>query len=283
MTSPLAVALLQLNSAGAAPDANLHRGLDAIEIAAARGADLAVFPELWQVGYSLGPDREHAQRVVDRHAITLDDPYVGAFVDAARRLRIAVLVTFLERTATGCRNTALLVDRHGTMALHYSKVHLCEFSVEAALEPGDGFPVTTLDTAAGPVDVGVMICFDREFPEAARALSLGGAELILVPNACTMTVDRLGQLRARAFENMSAIALANYASPEHNGHSCLFDGMPFHPEGHARDQQVAMAGRGTDIVVAHLELEHLRRYRDREVWGSKHRRPHAYAALVAET
>ena len=82
------------------------------------------------------------------------------------------------------------------------------------MTPGDGFRVADLDTRAGTVRVGLMICYDREFPESARVLMLGGAELILTPNACGLDADRLGQFRARAYENMVGVAMANYATPD---------------------------------------------------------------------
>ena len=93
--------------------------------------------------------------------------------------------------------------------------------MERNLTPGDDFYVAELDTACGPVQVGGMICYDREFPESARILMLKGAELILVPNACPMEINRLSQLRARAYENMTAIATCNYPQtvPDCNGSS----------------------------------------------------------------
>ncbi len=89
--------------------------------------------------------------------------------------------------------------------------------------------MTELDTENGKVNIGAMICYDREFPESARILMLKGAEIILVPNACPMEINRLSQLRARAFENMVGIATANYAygQPDCNGHSSAFDGMAY--------------------------------------------------------
>lgn len=76
-----------------------------------------------------------------------------------------------------------------------------------------------------------MICFDREFPESGRILMLKGAELVLVPNACPMEINRLSELRGCAFENMFAIATANYPSTKFdcNGHSTLFDGVAYWP------------------------------------------------------
>lgn len=89
-----------------------------------------------------------------------------------------------------------------------------------------------LDMAKGKLKVGSMICYDREFPESARILMLKGAELVLVPNACPMEINRLSQLRGRAYENMLAIATCNYPAPhpDCNGHSTLFDGMVYLPE-----------------------------------------------------
>ena len=77
-----------------------------------------------------------------------------------------------------------------------------------------------------------MICFDREFPESARILMLQGAELILTPNACPMEINRLAQLRGRAYENMLAIATCNYPAgvPDCNGGSTVFDGVAYLPE-----------------------------------------------------
>ena len=77
-----------------------------------------------------------------------------------------------------------------------------------------------------------MICYDREFPESARVLMLRGAELILVPNACPMEINRLSQLRGRAYENMLAVATCNYPAgvPDCNGGSSAFDGVVYLPE-----------------------------------------------------
>ena len=112
-----------------------------------------------------------------------------------------------------------------------------------------------------------MICFDREFPEAARLLALGGAELILVPNACELEANRLGQVRARAFENMVAVAVANYAAPQENGHSTVVDPIAFDAEGRSRDTRVFEAGEAEDVCVVRLDLDALREWRRREVWG----------------
>ena len=145
------------------------------------------------------------------------------------------------------------------------------------------FYVTSLDTALGEVKIGAMICYDREFPESARILMLKGAELILVPNACPMEINRLSQLRGRAYENMTAIATCNYPEtvPDCNGGSSVFDGVAYLPDlPGSRDTCVLQADGQEGIYVAELDLEQLRHYRQTEVHGNAYRRPKKYGLLV---
>jgi len=274
----LRIALLQLAGLGYDREASLERGLAACRRAAAAGADVALFPELWSTGYAFSDgdlERWRAQ------AIAADDRWLVAHADLAAELRMAIGVTYLERSGGRPRNTFTLFDAGGREALRYAKVHICSFDLpEQALAPGTGFPVARLETRAGPVAVGAMICFDREFPEAARVLALAGAEVILVPNACELEANRLGQVRARAFENMAAIAVANYAAPQENGHSTVVDPIAFDAEGHSRDTRVFEAGEAEEVCVVRLDLGALREWRRREVWGSECRRPETYDALV---
>ena len=232
--------------------------------AAALGADVVLFPEMWQTGYSM-KDLSLAEPV--------DGPFVGAFRDTARDHEVAVVVTLLERVEPGVRNTAVLIDRTGAVLLVYAKVHTSAFDLEKVLEPGDAFPVAELVTESGPVKVGIMICYDREFPESARELMLGGAEVILTPNACDLPLERIGQFRARAYENMVAVAMANYAGPPYDGGSIAFDGMVCEPDGTMRDHTVVDCGTDEGITIAEFDLDALRAYRQREMWGDKWRRP----------
>jgi predicted amidohydrolase len=178
-----------------------------------------------------------------------------------------------------------LIDRHGDIVLTYAKIHTCDFDLEAALTPGDAFPVATLDTASGDLRAGAMICYDREFPESARLLMLGGAELILVPNACELERHRLGQFHARAFENMTAMAMANYAAPRCNGHSIALNGIAFvgpeNADGNSVDMTIVEAGEEEGIFMAAIDMDAIREYRDRETMGNAYRKPSTYAALVS--
>jgi predicted amidohydrolase len=281
----LHIALLQLASHGADLAANLEKGEAFCRRAAAQGADIALFPEMWSIGYTFfNPETPGDQERWNALAVGSDDPFVTHFRALARELGIAIALTYLERWPGRPRNTVSVIDRRGEILLTYAKVHTCEFDVERHCTPGDGFPVATLETAAGPVQVGCMICFDREFPESARILMLNGAEIILVPNACGLDAHRLMQFRTRAFENMVGLAMANYAAPQHNGHSIAVDAVAY-PEidGEPRDILILEAGEAEGIYLAPFDLERLRAYREREAFGDAYRRPRLYGRLVETT
>jgi N-carbamoylputrescine amidase len=245
----LKVALLQMTACGDDQAANQAKGEAFCRHAREMGADVALFPEMWNIGYTF--DRQSAagapdhpseqpnsgdlwrapelwkpddprsdrvpQEVIRRWralAIGRDSDFVIHFRRLARELEMAIALTYLERWDGPPRNSVSLIDRHGEIAMTYAKVHTCTFDLpEAACTPGDDFHVCTLDTAQGDVKVGAMICYDREFPESARVLMLKGAEIILTPNACDLEQNRLSQFRARAYENMVGVAMANYAGP----------------------------------------------------------------------
>lgn len=123
---------------------------------------------MWNVGYQL-PDPDDADEMVQwqAQAIGPDSAFVTHFRDLARELDMAIALTYLERWPELPRNTMALIDRRGEIVLTYAKVHTCDFDREAALTPGEDFPVIELHTAQGPVKIGAMICYDREFPESA--------------------------------------------------------------------------------------------------------------------
>jgi N-carbamoylputrescine amidase len=298
--SMLTVGLLQITAAGNDQGANLAKGEAACRRAKKIGADIALFPELFSVGFtpavSLDPHAPNHYRAPERWtaketpalppeqiwqglALSTDSSYVCHFRDLARELEMAIALTYLQEWPGLPRNAMSLIDRHGSIVLTYAKVHTCAFSEgEAAFTPGDGFPVCVLDTAAGEVVVGSMICYDRVFPESARALMLAGAELILVPNASSLETYRLAQLRSRADENMVAIAMANYPGSG-QGHSIAFDGIATSEQG-VRDMLVVEAGEGQGVYPAIFDLDRLRRHRRHETEGDAFRRPDLYRTLT---
>ena len=275
----LKIAFLQLLP-GKTIDEQVGIGEKAVRAAREMGADIALFPEMWSTGYSLPRDRDETERL----AVGAESGFTGVFRDLARELGMAVAITFLEKHEAGPLNSVILFDRRGEKILHYSKVHTCAFDEERVLAPGPGFRAAELDLGRGKVNVGAMICFDREFPESARILMLQGAELILAPNACPMEINRLAALRTRAYENMLAVATCNYPAgqPDCNGHSTLFDGVPWiHEEPGVRDMCVFEAGEESGVFTAELDLDLLRRHRNRDVMGDRYRRPDRYGILTA--
>lgn len=275
----LKIALLQISPCGSL-DNNLEKGIQSCRQAKKMEADIALFPEMWSCGYDIYSRTAYEWM---KDAIPADSAFVESFRHLARELDMAIGITLLEKYKDGVRNTLLLFDRHGEKKLTYAKVHTCDFSVERNLTPGEAFYVTDLDTAQGNVKVGAMICYDREFPESARILMLKGAELILVPNACPMEINRLCQLRARAYENMLAVATCNYPEsvPDCNRRSTVFDGVAYLPdEEDSRDMCILDAGVEEGIYIAELDLEQLREYRKNEVHGNTYRHPLKYGLLI---
>jgi predicted amidohydrolase len=277
------VALLQMTGCGDDRAASKAKGEHFCRRARGMGADIALFPEMWSTGMTFFDEkREGAREEWRARAISLDDPFIIHFRNLARELRMAIALTYLEKRDGAPRNSVSLIDRHGRVVLTYAKVHTCEFDVESALEPGDGFPVCALDTEQGDVKVGFMICYDREFPESARILMLEGAELILTPNACTLDEHRISQFRTRAFENMVALAMTNYAAPQNNGHSVAFDAVAYPvPDGEPRDTLIVAAGESEDVYLATFDMDSIRAYRERETWANAYRRPRLYRRLTA--
>ncbi|MDP8957306.1 MAG: carbon-nitrogen hydrolase family protein [Actinomycetota bacterium] len=279
---PFRVALLQVTAVGNDQDANLAKGEEFCRKAKALDADLAVFPEMWNIGYSPAPTDPDGRLVWEGQALGLDGLFVKHFRGLAAELDMAIALTFLEEWDEAPRNSVALIDRRGELLFTYAKVHTCDFDMEAAITPGDEFCVAVLDTQAGPVQVGAMICYDREFPESARILMLKGAEIIVVPNSCTVDANRIAGLRTRAFENMVGIAMTNYAAPQANGHSAAFDAVAYTKDERPLDTLIVEAGPSEGIYLADFDMGRIRAYRERETWGNTYRRPGLYGLLTSE-
>jgi len=181
---------------------------------------------------------------------------------------MAIAITYLGSVENKLTNNVALVDRTGKILFEYTKVHTCSFSggTELGFRAGTDFYVAPLQYAHGVVNVGAMICFDREFPESARALTRKGADIIIVPNACNLVHDdeigdvRLQQIRARAFENMVIVAVANYPAPAYDGNSCVCA---------AHGALISQAGTAEEIRIVPVDLAALQTWRvhNSNVWG----------------
>lgn len=283
----LKVALVQKKAVPNDKDRNLQLAVQYIKEAADMGADIVLFPEMWSNGYAppfdgafdnpTDPDFEKERKEWLQNAVAIDSEYVDTIKKIAAKCRVGVCATFLSKSAEYFQNTAIVIDREGKMILNYAKVHTCDFSLEKLLQHGNEFMVCEFEG----VQIGVMICYDREFPESARVLMLKGAEIILVPNACDMNNLRIGQLRTRAFENMVGVAMANYPGKGWGG-SCAFSPVVFDENGNCLDNLIVKADDISEkILIVEFDMDTIRAFRERETWGNAYRKPVAYSDLIS--
>ena len=185
------------------PAVNLGRVAEALNDAARRGADLAVFPEATQARF--GSDLRGV-------AEPLNGPFGAGLAEAARSTGVALVAGVFEPAPGGrVYNTAVVYDGAGTLVAAYRKIHLFDSLGEresAVVAPGSEPVVTDL---AG-IRTGFMTCYDVRFPELARALVARGAELIVIPAAWAAGLFKeehwVTLVRARAIENTVWVAAA---------------------------------------------------------------------------
>ena len=212
------IAVLQMEATVGGVAANLATIAAAAAEAAAAGADVLVAPELAVPGYGAGDSlRDLAEPV--------DGTQVNALAAASAASRIAIVAGFAERAGDAAYNAAAIVDPPGRR-LTYRKRRLYGAYEKALFAPGEA-PSPLIEIAG--VKVGLLICFDVEFPECVRALALAGAEAILVPTAlpesdhAAFIADKM--IPVRAFENQVTVAYANWAGRDarfgYAGRSCI--------------------------------------------------------------
>ncbi len=203
------------------------------------GARLVVFPELFLCGYDLGED-------VARHAERADGPAAAEVARIAAGARISVLYGYPERARGRIYNSAQLIDRSGRPVANYRKTHLYGAWERRVFAPGDALVTAEIDG----LRIGILICYDVEFPETVRALALAGADLVAVPTALIRPFDGVARtlVPARALENQVYVAYAGLCGAEGDtaycGRSCIVgpDGM-----------DVARAGRRPQLLLAELD------------------------------
>ncbi|APG94867.1 carbon-nitrogen family hydrolase (plasmid) [Sinorhizobium americanum] len=225
--------------------------------AAAEGADVIVFPEMFSNGYSrFDPEDRTARQAWIDAAVPIDGAFVKGVREVARRHGLAIVATFLERGSPKPFNSAVLIDSRGDVVLHQRKRHICFFDIpEEACAAGETSSVARLRTAAGEVTIGIMICMDREFPDVAADLVGEGVEIILVPNSCPLVDDpavgdvRVAGVRALAFQSVLGVAVANYPAPKDDGRSFAVDPL---------GKVLSMGGPQPDLVITDFDLDRIR-------------------------
>ena len=192
------------------PEANLERALALAERAARRGAQIICTQELFRSQYFCQSE-DHANF---RLAESIPGPTTAAFARLARQHRVVVIASLFEKRAAGLyHNTAAIIDADGTLLGVYRKMHIPDdplYYEKFYFTPGDtGF--RAWPTRYGPI--GVLICWDQWYPEAARLTALQGAELLFYPTAIgwhPREKRKYGAIQAGAWETIQrAQAIAN--------------------------------------------------------------------------
>lgn len=208
--------------------------------AAAQGAQLIVFPEMFLTGYAVAGEE------LARAAEPADGPAAARASQIAEAAGIAILYGYPEREGECVYNAARLVDRRGRPRAAYRKLHLYGPGEKRRFSPGGRLVAAELEG----LRVGILICYDVEFPEAVRALALAGCALLAVPTALLRPFDIVARtlVPARAFENQIFVAYAGLCGEEGDlaycGLSTVVD-----PEG----RELTRAGDGPALLFAEID------------------------------
>ncbi|MGW4732249.1 carbon-nitrogen hydrolase family protein [Streptomyces shenzhenensis] len=205
--------------------------------AAAAGAALLATPEMFLTGYAIGAG-------IGRLAEPADGDWADAVADIAGRHGLAIVYGYPERTDAAVHNSAQLISADGTRLANYRKTHLYGPFERDHFAPGDR-PVVQAELNG--LTVGLLICYDVEFPENVRAHALAGTDLLVVPTAQMHPYQFVAEslVPVRAFENQMYVAYVNRVGAEGEFE---FVGLTTlaGPDGIAR----ARAGRAEELVVA---------------------------------
>lgn len=256
-----------------------HVGL--IEEAAAKGVQVLCLQELFYGPYFCAEQDSRWYSMVER---VPEGPTVRLMQELAKKHRMAMIVPVYEEDMDGVYyNTAAVLDTDGSYLGKYRKTHIPHlapgFWEKFYFRPGNsGYPVFTSQVGR----IGVYICYDRHFPEGARALGLNGAEIVFNPSATVAGLSEyLWELEqpAHAVANGYFVGAVNRVGYEQPWEIGEFYGKSYFCN--PRGQIVAQASRDKDeVVVADLDLDDIRRVRD--TWQFfRDRRPDTYQGLVA--
>lgn len=266
-------------------DDNVAKADRLVRAAARAGANVILISELFETPYFCAVERaEHyglAQPIAGH-------PTIEHFRALATELGVVLPISIYERAGTAFFNSVVVIDADGRSVGHYRKSHIPQapgYEEKYYFSPGDtGF--RPIQTAFG--SLGVAICWDQWFPEAARSLVLQGAEFLLYPTAIgsepnTPSLDSMEHwrcvMRGHAAANMVPVVAANRIGSESvHGVDMAFYGSSF-IAGHT-GALVAEANRVDEaVLVARFDLDACRAYR--QSWGCfRDRRPDLYGALA---
>ena len=245
-----------------------------MEIASKADACLIVFPELYTTGYFLPPDD---MRTLAQHK---NGQIFQQLSQWSKELSIGVVYGYPELDDTNSSpiyyNSAMFIDSEGHELGNYRKQHLWVEYEPTIFKPGNDNLIVTYKG----IKIGVLICFDVEFPEAVRCLALEGVQLVIVPTALTVVGewDRISGIiiPSRAFENNIFVAYINSSSLQNGrqflGHSCIYgpDGRP-----------VVLVGVEDTLMLATIDTRKCKQQRKGSCYYAA-RRPELYNKLISK-
>ena len=259
--------------------ANLEKALSMVDEAGTRGANIVCLPELFDVPYF--PQYQRSSESPSE----LPNQVTAALSRAASKNEVVLVGgSVYERAGRSAYNTSLVFDERGRTLGAYRKVHLPQdpcFYEQSHFKPGTEYRVFA--TSYG--NVAVLICFDQWYPEAARAVKLMGADLVLYPTAIG-TVKGVSEIegswraawrgvqRGHAIANSLVVGAANRVGVEDRlrfwGGSFVFDQF---------GKTVSQASGREQVLLAEVDLDFAREVE--EGWGfMRNRRPETYSKLV---
>ncbi|MEV5146749.1 carbon-nitrogen hydrolase family protein [Streptomyces sp. NPDC052727] len=259
-------ALLQSSGRPGSIAENLKVLDEAAGRAAAAGAGLLAAPEMFLTGYAIGDD-------IARLAEPADGDSADAIAEIATRHGLALVYGYPERDGDAVFNSAQLISADGTRLANYRKTHLFGCFERDHFTPGER---QVVQAELNGLTVGLLICYDVEFPENVRAHALAGTDLLVVPTAQMHPFQFVAEsmIPVRAFENQMYVAYVNRVGQEGEfefvGLSVLAG-----PDGVAR----ARAGRAEQLVLAEADPAFLAASREHNPY-LKDRRPGLYGSLV---
>ncbi|MFF8094921.1 carbon-nitrogen hydrolase family protein [Streptomyces sp. NPDC016675] len=259
-------ALLQSSGRPGSTAENLKVLDEAARRAAAAGSGLLVTAELFLTGYAIGD-------AIAALAEPADGDAADAVAEIAGRHGLAVAYGYPERAGADVFNSVQLISADGTRLANYRKTHLFGCFEREHFTPGEK---SVVQAQLDGVTVGLMICYDVEFPENVRAHALAGTDLLLVPTAQMHPFQFVAEsvVPVRAFENQMYVAYVNRVGQEGEfefvGLSALAG-----PDGTVRGR----AGRVEELVLADVDTVLLAASREANPY-LKDRRPGLYGSLV---
>lgn len=265
-------------------ESNFETFRNIAEVAHEEGADIVCFPELANSTYFCNTPAIQNFSLAEK----IPGPTTDRLCQIAKEYEIAIVCGMFEKVREGeCYNSAAVVTKTGNLLGQYRKMSIPLSATNDGVHgyeklyfrPGNlGFRVFDVDG----LRVGVLICYDRHFPEAARVLALHGADVIFVPTATNRRAMRDAweiELRAHAIANGLYVCGVNKAGDETSGNSYFGCSIVIGPNGSV----LARANESsTDVITAEVDHELLREHRRR--WPLfRDRRPDAYKVLTETT